>query len=104
MKKLLTFCAAGILIAPSLWIAGFILNHLRRLNTPGEPYSFGINLQFGVGEIRDPWSDILILLCCTIAVVCGIAIGLVPEKRKILLAVGVLALALNALAVFILMV
>jgi len=99
MKKTIRYFAAALLLIPSLGEIWYTCWHLWYLYASKELYSFGMNLQFGNVEIRDPWSDVLILVCASIATACGIAVAWNTRRKVIVWMIGAIMISIVAVGV-----
>src|SRR5882724_8521929 len=88
MSKLSRLSFAGLSVLPAVWMIWFVLQHLWKLYASDRMYSFGLHLNYGVGKLRDPWSDAMVLLCAIISVACGIAVGLDVKRKRMIAFVG----------------
>ncbi len=100
MSKLSRLSLAALLILPAVWIICFVLQHLWNLYASDRIYSFGLHLNYGVGKLRDPWSDAMVLLCAIISVACGIAVGLDVKRKRIIASIGGILLGIVIIGVF----
>jgi hypothetical protein len=94
MSKLSRLSVAGLLVFPAVWMIWFVLQHLWKLYASDQLYSFGLHLNYGVGKLRDPWSDAMALLCAVISVACGIAVSLDVKRKRMIAYVGAIMLGI----------
>jgi len=99
MSKLLRLSFVALLALPALWMIWFVLQHLRSLYFSDRLYSFGLHLGYGVGMLRDPWSDAMVLLCAITSLACSVALSLDVKRKTTIVVVGAIALGLVIIGV-----
>jgi hypothetical protein len=99
MSKVSRLSLAGLLALPALWMIWFVLQHLRKLYFSDRPYSFGLHLYYGVGMLRDPWSDAMVFFCAIASLACSVALSLDANRKTMIAVAGAISLGLVTIGV-----